>query len=274
MGSRSPLARRLGWLVLLGLALLPVGGLAAQGLPDHAVFSGLLRDHVCGNRVDYAALRNDSARLRSYLDQLAGVDSAELTAAGRNAELAFWINAYNACMLKQVIEHYPIPQEGFRRLLTQATAGHSVSSVRDISGVFKRKHCRVAGVLRSQNDIEHGIIRPMRDPRIHFAVNCAARSCPELPAEAYTPERLDQQLDAAVRRFVDTDTQFRIVMGDHPELKVNKILDWYSRDFGGPEGVKRFFARYLSPDAAAYIQRSGVRIRFFDYEWTLNDIDR
>lgn len=251
----------------------PLGGFAAQGLPDHSVFSAVLREHVRGGRVDYAALQNDSARLRSYLDQLAAAAPEAVARGDRQTQLVFWINAYNACMLKQVIEHYPIARAGFRRLVSGSTTG-GPGSVRDISSVFKRKHCRVAGALRSQDDIEHGILRPMGEPRIHFVVNCAARSCPVLAAEAYLPERLDQQLDAAVRRFVATDTQFRIVRGDRPALQVNKILDWYAKDFGGPNGVKRFFARYLPPDAATYIQRVELRLRFFDYDWTLNDIDR
>jgi len=253
-------------------ALAPLGGLVAPGLPDHSIFSAVLRRHVHGSRVDYAALQNDAPQLRSYLDQLAAAAPKAVAEADRQTQLAFWINGYNACMLKQVIEHYPIERTGLS-LLGGSTARRP-GSVRDISGVFKRKHCRVAGVLRSQDDIEHGIIRPMGDARIHFVVNCAARSCPALGTEAYLPERMDQQLDAAVRRFVADETQLRIVMGDRPVLQVNKILDWYSNDFGGPAGVKQFFGRYLPPDAAAYLQRDDVRLRFFDYDWTLNDVDR
>ena len=254
-------------------ALAPLGGLAAQGLPDHSVFSAVLREHVRDGRVDYAALQNDSAQLRFYLDDLAAAAPEGVAKADRQTQLAFWINAYNACMLKQVIEHYPMEQGAFRRLAIGSTPGRA-GSVRDISGVFKRNHCRVAGASRSQDDIEHGILRPMGDARIHFAINCAARSCPVLAAEAYVPERVDQQLDAAVRRFVANDTQLWIVVGDRPALQVNKILDWYSKDFGGSDGVKQFFARYLSPDAATYIQRADVQLRFFDYDWTLNDLDR
>jgi hypothetical protein len=231
----------------------------AQGLPDHAGFSAVLGEHVRGARVDYAALQAAAARLQTYLGQLAAADPAALAAADRNTQLAFWINAYNACMLKQVIDHYPLGAGG---------------SVRQISGVFKRRHCRVAGTLRSQDDIEHGILRPTGDSRIHFAVNCAARSCPALAAEAYIPEQVERQLDAAVRRFVSGESQFQIVRGDHPVLRVNKILDWYSQDFGGPDGVKRFLARYVPPELAAYIQRADVRLRFFGYDWTLNDVER
>jgi Protein of unknown function, DUF547 len=269
--------RRRGVATLASLVVLralgPLGGLAAQGLPDHSVFSAVLRAHVRGGRVDYAALQEDSVRLRSYLADLAATAPETIAKADGQAQLAFWINAYNACMLKQVIEHYSIERAAFRHLATGSTTARA-SSVRDISGVFKRQHCRVAGALRSQDDIEHGILRPMGDPRIHFAINCAARSCPALAPEAYVPEQLDQQLDAAVHRFVETDTQLRIVMGDRPALQVNKILDWYSKDFGGAEGVKQFFARYLPPNAVTYVQRADVRLRFFDYDWTLNDVDR
>lgn len=271
------MTRRRGLTTLASLAMLralaPLARPAAQGLPDHAGFSAVLRAHVRGGRVDYAALQDDSARLRSYLDDLAAAAPEAVARADRQTRLAFWINAYNACMLKQVIEHYPIERALFPRQAIGSTPARP-GSVREISGVFKRKHCQVAGALRSQDDIEHGILRPMRDARIHFVVNCAARSCPALAAEAYVPERVDQQLDAAVRRFVATDTQLRIVRGDRPALQVNKILDWYSKDFGGPEGVKQFCARYLPPDAATFIQRADVRLRFFDYDWTLNDIDR
>ncbi|MGH2607595.1 MAG: DUF547 domain-containing protein [Gemmatimonadales bacterium] len=270
--KRRPVLATLASLALLR-ALAPLGGHAAQGLPDHEVFSAVLREHVRGGLVDYATLQDDSARRRSYLDYLAGAAPEAVAAADRPTRLAFWINAYNACMLKQVIEHYPIERAAFRRLVIGSTSGRA-ASVRDIPGVFKRKHCRVAGALRSQDDIEHGIVRPMGDARIHFAVNCAARSCPVLAAEAYVAERLDQQLDAAVHRFVETDTQLRIAVADHVVLEVNKILDWYSKDFGGPNGVKQFFARYLPPDAAASIQRADVRLRFFDYDWTLNDVTR
>jgi len=259
---------------LAGLrALAPSGGAAGQGLPDHAAFSAVLRAHVRGGRVDYAALQNDSARLRLYLDDLAATSPAAVATADRPTRLAFWINAYNACMLKQVIEHYAIERAPYLRPTIGSTPARP-GAVRDIPGVFKRKHCQVAGALRSQDDIEHGILRPMGDARIHFAVNCAARSCPALAAEAYVPERVDQQLDAAVGRFVANPTQLRIVMGDRPVLQLNKILDWYARDFGGAGGVKQFCARYLPPDAATYLQRPDVRLRFFDYDWTLNDIDR
>jgi len=104
-------------------------------------------------------------------------------------------------------------------------------------------------------------------------VNCAARSCPALAAEAYAPERLDAQLDAAVQRFVDDPRQFRLELAPRPTLRVNKLLAWYGGDFGGPAGVKRFFFRYLLAYSAAEVLRPDVRIEYFDYDWTLNDTE-
>ncbi len=247
------IARRLGWLPLAFVLLVPRAA-GAQAIPDHAAFTAILRDYVREGRVDYAALRRDSARLRAYLDKLAATDSGVLAAAPPATRLAFWINAYNACMLERVIGRYPI------------------RSVRRIPGAFTAKHCRVAGAARSQDDIEHGIIRPMGEPRIHFVVNCAARSCPALATEAYAPEGLDAQLDAAVQRFVDNPRQLRLELAPRPTLWLNKVLDWYGGDFGGPAGVKRFFFRYLLAYSAAEVLRPDVRIEYFDYDWTLNDM--
>src|SRR5260370_41590763 len=121
-------------LTMLG-ALAPLGRRAAQGLPDHSVFSAVLRAHVRGGRVDSAALQNDSARLRFYLADLAAASPAALAQADRQTRLAFWINAYNGCMLKQVIEHYPSERAPFPRQAI-GSAPARPGSVRGISGGF------------------------------------------------------------------------------------------------------------------------------------------
>ncbi len=265
------IARRLGWLAVLLLALWPAAGAAAQSLPDHAALTEILREHVHDGRVDYAALQRDSARLDAYLAELGAADSAALAADGRTVRLAFWIDAYNACMLARVLAHYPIRKAGFPRSLRLALAGRPANSVWQIPGVFTRKRCRVAGALRSQDDIEHGIMRPMGDPRVHFALNCAARSCPVLADEAYVPDRLDDQLDAAVRRFMASPSQFLL---SDSVLYLNKVLDWYKGDFAGEGGLLDFFARYADAETSAAFRtpHAAIRIRFFDYDWTLNDV--
>jgi hypothetical protein len=243
----------------------------AQALPDHTTFGRVLERHLHGIFVDYAAVKADPDDLDAYLAELAATDEAEVSSAAREAQLAFWINAYNACAVKLVVEHYPIKQPGFPASLVRSLQGVPAISIRQISDTWSREFCRVAGADRSLDQIEHEIIRPMGEPRIHFAVNCASRSCPVLAREPYRPETLDEQLDAAVQRFVADDSQYRLEPGDRPVLHVNKILDWYKDDFGGTDGVIEFLVRYVSDADAALLRSSSLQVKHGDYDWTLND---
>ncbi len=246
-------------------------------LPDHAPFTRILREVVRGPLVDYARLARDRGALDRYLEALGDTDLADLEAAPRNDQLAFWINAYNACMLRIVIDHYPIQRQrvGLFQRARIAVAGYPENSVWQIRDVFSRRHCRVAGASRSQDEIEHEIIRPtFQEPRIHFAVNCAARSCPVLAPEAYTGDRLETQLEQATRNFISTPAHFRVETEGTPTLRLNKVLDWYSEDFGGTEGLRAFFLPYLEGRHLELVRDRSTRIAFFEYDWTLNDLPR
>ncbi|NIP61192.1 MAG: DUF547 domain-containing protein [Gemmatimonadetes bacterium] len=245
-------------------------------LPDPALLTEVLSSHLREHRVDYAALKENREPLDQYLEGLAATDPGELAAASRDARLAFWINAYNACMLRLVIDHYPLTEEKPSLLgrLRNALADRPENSVWRIPDVFTRKHCRVAGAGRSQDEIEHEIIRPMGEPRIHFAVNCAAASCPVLAEEAYVAEHLDEQLDRQVEIFMSRPEQYRLQEGNPPVLALNKVLDWYGEDFGGSEGVKRFFAGYEEAEGAGLLRDPATRVEYFEYDWTLNDAGR
>lgn len=253
--------------VLLGAGLPSAG--SAQSLPTHEAFSALLADVVDQPSVEYAAVVERRAELDAYLEVLANVDIAEVDAASREEQLTFWINAYNACMLRLVAEHYPIEKAGgFFTGIKNAIAGRPANSVWQIEDVFTAPHCRIAGSDRSQDEIEHAIIRPMGEPRIHFAVNCAAVSCPVLWPEAYEAEELEAQLDRAVERLIATPSHFAVEDG---VVRMNKVLDWFKEDFGGIDGLRAFFAPYLSADDAAVLTSPDTRIEFFEYDWTLND---
>ena len=246
----------------------------AQEIPDHANLTRILADIVRGTRVDYAALQHRRAELATYLGQLADTDPAALKSASGEVRLAFWINAYNACMLDRVSTHYPIRRNaGFVGSIRNALADRPDNSVWQIRDVFTGPFCPVAGSTRSLDEIEHEIIRPMGEPRIHFAVNCAALSCPPLRAEAYDPERLEAQLDQAVHGFVADDDHFRIDRSGAGSLTLNRVLDWFGDDFGGRDGLIAFFSAYVSREDAELLARPGVEVRFFEYDWTLNDID-
>jgi hypothetical protein len=265
---------------LLTLAAAPHPAPPATDLPDHAQFTRVLAQVVEVPRVDYAKLRENRAGLDRYLQALADTDRAALDAAPEAEQLAFWINAYNACMLRIVIDNYPIERGrvGLFQRARIAVAGYPPNSVWQIADVFSGKHCPVAGAERSQDEIEHEIIRPTFDePRIHFAVNCAAVSCPVLWPEAYVAERLDAQLERAVRALVSSPAHFRLVPasgGTPATLRLNKVLDWYQDDFGGTEGLRAFFLPYLEGRTLETVRDPATPIAFFDYDWTLNDVPR
>jgi hypothetical protein len=249
-------------------------------LPDHGAFTEVLAEVVTIPWVDYARLKERRGGLDAYLAQLAAVEPATLAAAPREDQLAFWINAYNACMLRLVIDHYPIERRrvGLFQRARIAVAGYPENSVWQIRDVFSRKHCAVAGAERSQDEIEHEIIRPTFDePRIHFAVNCAALSCPVLWPEAYVADRLEEQLERAVRGLISAPAHFRLEPGQgggSATLRLNKVLDWYSGDFGGTEGLRAFFLPYLEGRTLERVADPATRIAFFEYDWTLNDLPR
>jgi hypothetical protein len=250
----------------------------AAALPDHAAFDALLKRVVQMPGVDYAALKAGRAELDAYISELGRTAESTLAASSRNAQLAFWINAYNACMLKRVVDNYPIRPGGaglFGGLRNRA-AGYPDNSVWQIRQVFTAPHCTVAGAERSQDEIEHEIIRPrFGDPRIHFAVNCAARSCPLLWPEAFTEARLDEQLDRAVTTLMGNRAHFRLdaPSGAGPAvLTLNKVLDWYKEDFGGVDGLRAFFAGYVDGTPRVWLQNASTQVRFFEYDWTLNDV--
>ena len=264
----------------LTAAFAATGNAAAQapgsgGLPDHRAFTAVLAPVVAGSLVDYAELAANRPALDAYIAALDATDPAALGDATPAARLAFWINAYNACMLKRVVDHYPISRAGGLRRIANAVAGRPANSVWQIPDVFTGAHCPVAGGVRSQDEIEHEIIRPMDDPRIHFAINCAALSCPPLIPKAYDAATLEAQLDARVRAFVNDPRQFTVAAeGGRRTVRVNIVLDWFKEDFGGLDGIRPFLARYAAGSDADALEDPNTGLEFIDYDWTLNDTSR
>jgi uncharacterized membrane protein YdjX (TVP38/TMEM64 family) len=246
-----------------------------QTLPDHSSFSRVLSEVVQPPLVDYARLKEERWRLDAYLRELAGTDPITLAESPRAVRLAFWINAYNGCMLKRVVDHYPIQKKrSFFGGLANALAGRPDNSVWQIDDVFQGEHCEIAGSPRSQDQIEHEIIRPMGDPRIHFAVNCAARSCPPLAPEAYSPDTLDEQLDRATRNLLEDPDHFLPLIEGSPRVRLSRVLDWYGEDFGGERGVLTFLSRYVADDLKDLLLDEAIRVEYFSYDWSLNDLSR
>ncbi|HYI08340.1 MAG TPA: DUF547 domain-containing protein [Thermoanaerobaculia bacterium] len=212
--------------------------------------------------LDYKALKaRDAATVQAVRQALGKVNVAALTP---KQQLAHWINVYNVNTVATILENYP------------------VKSIRDIStdpiirlNVFKKDRIPVGGAKMSLNDVENDKIRAgFKDPRIHFAINCAAKSCPPLRTEAYVGERLDAQLDDQTRKFLTGPRGVRFRRdGDTLVITTTKIMDWFGEDFdkwGG--GRTAFIRKYIPADKQQMIdQAKKVELRYDDYDWSLND---
>ena len=244
---------------------------------DHAYtqYAAVLRDYTRPPRVDYAALVKGRGALDAAVDAFSRPDAADERAWTRDERLAFWINAYNAFTLRAIVDHYPIHAPWVTL--------QPRNSIRQIDGVWTKLTWRAAGRTLTLDDIEHRILRPeFKEPRVHFAINCASVGCPPLAAEPYRAETLDAQLDAAARRYLASAQGLR-VQGD--TLLVSKILEWYGEDFvakyapdaaNAPNRIDRavrgVIERFGPPAAAELARKPSPRVRFLVYDWSLNDI--
>lgn len=210
-------------------------------------------EDIASTRVDYGALRN-SEPWETLLRSLRDSKPAELSS--RNEQLAFWINAYNILAIDVVRRHYP------------------VDSIRSIGGllspVWKQPAGEIDGHTYTLDGIEKEILRPMREPRVHAAIVCASLSCPPLRREPYVGLRLDAQLDDNAQRWLADPRKGAKIDRSARVLTLSRIFDWFSGDFGDVAG---FVASHASSDDAAWIraQGSALTIRYFDYDWRVND---
>ena len=216
-------------------------------------------------RVDYEAVKTD-ADLQAFVDQLAQVspDTHPALFPSPADSLAFWINAYNACVLAGVSKAYPIS---------------SVTEIAPAFGFFKIYRFVVGGRRFTLDQIEHEIIRKQfADPRIHAAINCAALSCPRLLNEAFTPNKLDGQLNSVMRDMIRNPIHVQINR-ETGVVNLSAIFDWFSSDFTSyvkarevGETVLDYVSLFLSKDDILYLQNHpDLQIVFLDYDWSLNN---
>ena len=231
---------------------------------EHAAWETLLQRYLRQdddgvNRFQYSAVSDDDRRaLDGYIGELAAVN---IDRFNRDEQFAYWVNLYNALTIQVVLAHYP------------------VDSIRDIDispglfadGPWDKPLVTVLGEELSLNDIEHRILRPIwQDPRVHYAVNCAAVGCPNLQSMAFLGSELDEQLDQAARDYVNSE---RAVRKGNAGLVVSSIYAWFQEDFGNgkPEDIIEHLKLYAEGEFAAKLAKM-PSLESHDYDWSLNRV--
>jgi len=254
----------------LGAALILTGALAAPALAGvddiwraHDPASTITLDHRPWDRFLARYVRLDAAGIaRVAYRRVSAADRAELAryitalekapvhALRRDQQFAYWVNLYNAATVRLILDHYPI---------------HSIRRIGLFSGPWRRKLVTVEGRKLSLDDIENRILRPLwRDPRVHYALNCASVGCPNLAGKAWRAATRDAMLDAAARAYINNPRGVTVEKG---RLVGSKIYQWYGKDFGN---VLDHLKAYARPALAARLA-SFAKIDRYRYDWTLND---
>ena len=231
---------------------------------SHKLFDEVLRASVEGEWLDYKKV--DRKKLREYIEGLGRVTPKALASWSRAERYAFWINVYNAHVIEIVLDHYP------------------VESIKDIGGtvfgrVWDKEFIRLNSLhpggddeRLSLNEVEHEILRPrFKDARVHAAVNCASYSCPPLLGEAFVADKLEKQLDAQMKAFVNDELRNK-----YDEKKnviyLSEIFNWFEEDFEHDAGsVREYLLRFAPAERHAFIKKA--KIKHLDYDWSLNDVE-
>jgi hypothetical protein len=233
------------------LLLLLASASPSQASLDLAAWDQLLEDAVAEGRVDYRQWR-DNPRFDALVEQIA---DADVSGMNREEALVFYINAYNILAARGILD------------------GSSPSSLLGRYTYFKRDKYTVAGAKINLHALEHELIRPLGEARIHFAIVCASASCPVLRNEAYTLEKLEQQLNDATRTFINDPGRNRFDATDE-EARISRIFDWFEEDFDADAGsLQRYLARYVQDqDVAELLSAEKMKVKFLKYEWNLNGV--
>ena len=233
-----------------------------QSAISHRLWSAFLQTYTqLGDdgivRVNYAGVSADDKKiLEAYIDSLEAQDITQFT---RDAQLAYWLNLYNAVTVAVILDNYPV-----------ASIREIRSGLTDL-GPWDEKRVVVNGRELSLYDIENGIVRPLwpDDPRTHYALNCAALGCPNLAQTAYTADNIQQRLGEYAVQYINSPRG--VLIGDDGSLTVSKIYNWYRSDFGSSDAaIISHLREYAAPDLQKSLEQSD-KINRYEYDWSLND---
>jgi hypothetical protein len=241
--------------------LLSMAGLNGKGLPtktvkgslasasiisvihvDHSQWTQLLKKYVTNEgKVDYKGFLQDKSHLDDYLNALA--KQVPTNDWSVQEQLAYYINLYNAQTVNLILKNYPI------------------KSIKDIDGPWTKDFIKIGEKELSLGALEHSILRKMNEPRIHFAINCASGSCPKLLNEAYTPEKLEEQLEKVTHGFINSGNNTI----SSNKLELSRIFKWYKGDFKNGELIQ-----FIDPYTEVKIDPK-AKISYKEYDWSLNE---
>jgi hypothetical protein len=263
------------------LMLLLCLAIPAQAAFDqsHRLLSAELKKYADKKGIHYRMWKEHPELLDKYLSGLADVSPDEYQQFSPDQKKAFWINAYNSIIIRIVLDHYPV--HGTK-------AYYPPNSARQIPNLWEVFKYKVAGQEINLYDIEHKIIRrEFKDPRMHFAVVCAARGCPTLADSAYTGGRLEDDLNLAAQRYM-TDSNHVQYDPEHNVIKVSKLFQWFPLDFllasapakmpmppPADDEIVFNYALAFAPREIRekYADTKKVEVVYLPYDWSLNDAD-
>jgi len=246
--------------------------------PLHKPFDEILDLYVRDGLVYYLALRNERAKFDRYVSALGEVSADTLKGWSRDRQLAYWINAYNAFVLRSVIDNYPIRGK---------SAEYPANSIRQIPGSFERRQFRAGGRMLTLDSIEKDVISEFGEPRALLALGRGAVDSPRLKSEAFTADRLESQLETMTSELV---TRRELVFVDVPNerLEVNAIFSWREPVFtkaladkapaiyASRSALERSVLALIDPllvaNESEYLRRNTFRMAFSDFDWKLNDL--
>lgn len=257
-----------GGLGLAGLALFGSRS-AAAGV---ATYADLLSRYVVAspdgiNRVAYGIWKGNADDMRALAAFIEGQEALKPSTMSAHERFAYWANLYNAVTLSVILEAYPVQS------IKDIRSKGRLFDFKGFLGPWRTKLITVEGKRMSLDDIEHSTMRPQfRDPRVHYAVNCASLGCPNLPATPWIASSLEADLDEAARAYVNHPRGATI--GADGSLRVSSLYEWYAEDFGSTDaGVIAHLRQYAEGPLAAGLA-SATRIAGDDYDWALNDAGR
>jgi hypothetical protein len=212
--------------------------------PSHETWDALLKKHVSATgQVNYKGIKAEKFKLEDYLKTLS--TNAPEESWSKAEQMAFWINAYNAFTIKLIVDNYPTSS------ITKLHAGKP----------WDQKWIKIGSKTYTLNNIENDILRPQfKDARIHFAVNCAAKSCPPLLNAAWTAANLNANLDAQAKKFINNPAFNKL---SEKKAEVSKIFEWYAADFGK---LIDFLNKYATTKVSAK-----AKVSYLEYDWGLNE---